>query len=118
MPLANHASTSANPDLMIISAFVEANYEEYNEEREMEPRLVRVRETTPVLRIGSLHVQRHRRRVVEFEDSSNRDGSRVERESDGRRPSERRAKDGGSHGVNLPLLLVAHLGRSESEQPL
>ncbi|GJZ49748.1 hypothetical protein Tco_0603938 [Tanacetum coccineum] len=79
-------------------------------------RLVRVRKTTPVLRIGSLHVQRHRGRVVEFEDASNRDGSRVERESDGRRPSERRAKDGGTHGVNLPLLLVAHLGRSERHE--
>ncbi|GJS80839.1 reverse transcriptase domain-containing protein [Tanacetum coccineum] len=42
----------------------------------------------------------------------------VERESDSRRPSERRIKDGGSHGGNLPLLLTAHLGRSENGQPL
>nr|GEX49872.1 retrovirus-related Pol polyprotein from transposon TNT 1-94 [Tanacetum cinerariifolium] len=34
------------------------------------------------------------------------------------RPSERRVEDGGSHGGNLPLLLVAHLGRSENGKPL
>ncbi|GJV00252.1 zinc finger, CCHC-type containing protein [Tanacetum coccineum] len=54
--------------------------------RGMEPRPIRVRETTLVLRIGSSHVRRHRGRVVELEDAPNRDGRRVERESDGRRP--------------------------------
>ncbi|GJW24890.1 hypothetical protein Tco_0038701 [Tanacetum coccineum] len=79
--------TSAEP------AFVEANYEvlesllrgrrrqvrnedirtkldyyseKYDEEREMEPRLVRVKEATPVIRTGSPHVQRHKGRVVEL----------------------------------------------------
>ncbi|GJS10232.1 hypothetical protein Tco_0367028 [Tanacetum coccineum] len=77
MPLANHASTSANPNPAISPAFVEANYEvleslirerkrqmhiadlcivleyyseEYGKEREMEPRPTHARETTPVLR--------------------------------------------------------------------
>nr|GFD28461.1 reverse transcriptase domain-containing protein [Tanacetum cinerariifolium] len=75
-PLTNRASISANPASVISPAFVEANYdvlesflmdhrrqvhnedfrtefdyysEEYDEEREMEPRSVRARETTPVL---------------------------------------------------------------------
>ncbi|GJU88006.1 hypothetical protein Tco_1300429 [Tanacetum coccineum] len=116
-PLTNRASTSANPNLVISPAFVEANYEvlesllrgrrrhahnkdirteldyyneEYDEKREMEPRPVRVREATHVLRIGSPRARRHRGRVVEFEEAPNRDGSRVERESEGRRPLERR----------------------------
>ncbi|GJR80571.1 hypothetical protein Tco_0151356 [Tanacetum coccineum] len=87
-PLANHTSTSANPNLMFSPAFVEANYEiiRVRSMRGMEPRPIRVRETTLVLRIGSPRVRRHRGRVVELEDAPNRDGSRVERESDGRRP--------------------------------
>ncbi|GJY66781.1 hypothetical protein Tco_0469019 [Tanacetum coccineum] len=117
--LANRTSTSVNPNRVIIPAFVEANYEvlesllkdhrrhvrnenlhteseyyseEYDEDKEMEPRPVRVREATP--------------------------GSRAEREFDGRRPSERRTEEGGSHGGNLPPLLAVHLGRSENGQPL
>nr|GEV15644.1 Gag-Pol polyprotein [Tanacetum cinerariifolium] len=144
-PLVHRASTSANPDPVISPAFVEANYEvlesllrdrrrqvrnedlrtkfdyyseEYDEEKEMEPRPARVREATLALQTGSSRIRRHRGRVVEFEEASNRDGSMVERESDGRRPSERRVEEGGSHGVNLPLLLVAHLGRNENMQPL
>ncbi|GJR93611.1 reverse transcriptase domain-containing protein [Tanacetum coccineum] len=104
-----HASNSANPDPMISPTFVEANYEvlesllrerrrqicseyirtkleyfseEYDEEREMEQRHARVRE------------------------------------SEGGRPSERRAENIRSRGENLPPLLVAHLGRSENDQPL
>nr|GEY88879.1 hypothetical protein [Tanacetum cinerariifolium] len=52
-----------------------------------------------------------RGRVVEFKEAPNRDESKVKRESDGMRPLERRVEEGGSHGGNLPLLLVAHLGR-------
>ncbi|GKA03234.1 hypothetical protein Tco_0676015 [Tanacetum coccineum] len=63
MPLTHHASTSTNPDPMISPAFVEANYEEYDEEREI-------------------------------------------------------VDDNRSHGMNLPLLLAAHLGSSENGQPL
>ncbi|GJY86329.1 hypothetical protein Tco_0500355 [Tanacetum coccineum] len=42
----------------------------------------------------------------------------VERESDGRRPSERRVEDGESRRGNLPPLLAAHLRRNENGQPL
>ncbi|GKB71496.1 hypothetical protein Tco_0932908 [Tanacetum coccineum] len=56
-------------------------------------------------------------RRVEFEEVLNRDGSRAERESDWRRPSERMVEDGGSYKGNLPPLIAAHLGRSENGQP-
>ncbi|GKD02882.1 hypothetical protein Tco_1177856 [Tanacetum coccineum] len=84
----------------------------------MEPRPVRIRETTPVLRTGSSRARRQRDRVVEFEDAPNKDGGRVERNSKGRRHSEYRADDNKCQGVNLPLLLAAHLRRSENGQPL
>ncbi|GJR56516.1 reverse transcriptase domain-containing protein [Tanacetum coccineum] len=103
--LTNHASTLANPDPAISLAFIESNYkvldsllrewrrqtrnedlcteleyysEEYDEEREMKPRPAR--------------------------DAPNRDGIRVERESKGRRHSERRVKDNENRGIFLPLI--------------
>ncbi|GJY78562.1 hypothetical protein Tco_0484363 [Tanacetum coccineum] len=103
-PLTNHASTSANRDPMISQTFVEANYEvlesllrerrwqkrnkdlrtkleyfseEYDEEREREPKPVRNRETTPVLHIRSLRARRQRERLVDFKDIPYRDGGRV-----------------------------------------
>nr|GEZ27408.1 hypothetical protein [Tanacetum cinerariifolium] len=112
-PLANHISTSPNPNHVISPTFVEANCEvlesllrycrrqvhnedlraeldyyseKYYKEMEMEPRLICVRESTLVLRRGS--------------------------------PRERRAKEGGSHGGNLPPLLAAHLGRRGNVEPL
>ncbi|GJY31939.1 hypothetical protein Tco_0415434 [Tanacetum coccineum] len=84
----------------------------------MEPRLAYVREATPVLQTGSPRVRRHGGRVIEFEEAPNRVVSRVERESDGRRPSKQRAEEGGSQGGKLPPLLTAHLGRSENGKPL
>ncbi|GKD50796.1 hypothetical protein Tco_1279772 [Tanacetum coccineum] len=114
-PLTNRASTSSNPDL-ISPAFVEANYEvlisllrdarryvhnedlhtkldyyseDYDEEREMEPR--------PILRT---------------EMGAGLKGNPMAR------PSEQRVENGGSHGGNHPSLLAAHLGRSENGQPL
>nr|GEW51844.1 hypothetical protein [Tanacetum cinerariifolium] len=45
------------------------------------------------------------------------DGSRVERESEGGMPLEKRAEDCRSQGVNLPPLLTAHLRRTENGQP-
>ncbi|GJS19239.1 reverse transcriptase domain-containing protein [Tanacetum coccineum] len=65
----------------------------------MKPRPARARETTPDLHAGSLRVQRQRERVVDFEDAPNRDGSRVERNSKGGRPSEQRAEDTGSRNI-------------------
>nr|GEU78981.1 ribonuclease H-like domain, reverse transcriptase, RNA-dependent DNA polymerase [Tanacetum cinerariifolium] len=119
--ITNRASTLANPNPVNSPAFVEANYdvlesllryhrrqvrneylrtkldyynEEYDEEREMEPRPARVMETTPVLQTGSPRVRRYRR------------------------PSKRRVEEGESFGGNLPLLLAAHLRRCKNEQPL
>ncbi|GKD01728.1 hypothetical protein Tco_1172002 [Tanacetum coccineum] len=144
-PLTNRASTLGNPNPMISTAFVEAKNEvlksilrdrrrqvhnedlrtkldyysgEYDEEREMELRPVCARETTYVLQTRSPRAQIHMGRVVEFEDAPNMNGSRVERESNERRPSERRVEEGGSRRGNLPPPLATHLGRSENEQPL
>ncbi|GKA26506.1 hypothetical protein Tco_0712615 [Tanacetum coccineum] len=89
-PFANRASTLAFPDPMISPAFVEANYEvlesilrerkrqicnedlrteleyfseEYDKEKEIEPRPAHVRETTLVLRTRSPRAQRQTERV-------------------------------------------------------
>ncbi|GKE77382.1 hypothetical protein Tco_1543502, partial [Tanacetum coccineum] len=91
---------------------------EYDEEREIEPRPTRAQETTTVPQVASLRIQRQRERVVELEDAPNREGSKIERNTEGGRPSERRVEDNGSQGMNLPPLLVAHLGRRENGQPL
>ncbi|GJW31262.1 reverse transcriptase domain-containing protein [Tanacetum coccineum] len=92
--------------------------EEYEEEREMEPRPTQVGETNPALRTRSPRARRQRGRVVEFEDAPDRDGSRVEKESKGGRPSERRVEDNENRRVNLRPLLATHLGRNENGQPL
>ncbi|GJY27792.1 hypothetical protein Tco_0403559 [Tanacetum coccineum] len=130
---------------MISPSFVEANYEvlesllrerqrqirnkdlrtelEYfsedcDEEREMEPRPGPTRETTPPLRLRSPRVRRQRERVVGYEESLNKEGSRVGRNAKGSRPSEIETRENENNGMNLPLLLVAHLGRNESGQSL
>ncbi|GKE59278.1 hypothetical protein Tco_1498463, partial [Tanacetum coccineum] len=92
--------------------------EDYDEEREMEPRPTHVGETNPALRTRSPHARRQRGRVVEFEDAPDRDGSRVEKESEGGKPSEQRVEDNENRRVNLPPLLTTHLGRNENGQPL
>ncbi|GJZ05133.1 hypothetical protein Tco_0538408 [Tanacetum coccineum] len=68
--------------------------EDYDEETEMEPRPICIRETTPVLH------------------------TRVERNSEGGRPSGLGADNNRSQGMNLPLLLAAHTGRIKNGQPL
>ncbi|GKE16306.1 hypothetical protein Tco_1423883, partial [Tanacetum coccineum] len=65
--------------------------EDYDEEREIELRLIRIRETNPVL---------------------------YTRNSKGVRPSGRGADNDRSQGMNLLPLLAAHLGRSENAQSL
>ncbi|GKA35105.1 ribonuclease H-like domain-containing protein [Tanacetum coccineum] len=72
--------------------------EEYDEERGMEPRPVRIRETTLVLRM--------------------REEGRVERNFKGGRPSELGANGNRSQATNLSPLLAAHLWMSENGQPL
>ncbi|GKA07786.1 reverse transcriptase domain-containing protein [Tanacetum coccineum] len=144
-PPINRTSTSNNLDPMINPNFVEANYEvlksllrehrrqrrnedlrteleyrseEYDEEREMEPRPMRVREAIPILQAASSRIQRQKERVAEIEDAPNREGSRVERNDKGGRYLGQRIEDNGSQGMNLPPLLAAHLGRNENGQPL
>ncbi|GKC98800.1 hypothetical protein Tco_1169075 [Tanacetum coccineum] len=117
-PFAYRASTSANPNPIISPAFVEANYEDYDEEQEMKPRPGPTRETTPPLRSRSPRVRRQRERVVGFKKDPNREGSRAGRNAKGSRPSEIATRGNGNRGMNLPLLSPAHLGRNESGQPL
>ncbi|GJX09717.1 hypothetical protein Tco_0199576 [Tanacetum coccineum] len=100
---------------MISPAFVEENYEDYDEEREIELRPEPNREATSTLRSRSSMVLRERERVVRFEETSNMERSRRGRNAKGVRPTEIEAKN---RRVNLPLLLAAHLGRNESCQPL
>ncbi|GKB54953.1 hypothetical protein Tco_0905706 [Tanacetum coccineum] len=117
-PFAYRASTSANPNPMISPAFVEANYEDYDEEQEMEQRHEPNREATPTLRPRSPMVRRQRERVVGFEEAPNREGSRGGRNAEGTSLSEIEEREDENRGVNLPPLLAAHLGRNESGQPL
>ncbi|GJY01265.1 hypothetical protein Tco_0359417 [Tanacetum coccineum] len=117
-PLAYPASTSTNLNPVISPAFVEANYEtldeDYDEEREMKPRPKPARSVTPPLRAASPRVRRRRERVVGFEETQNSGESRVERNSEGGRPSKEASRGNGSQNVNLPPLLAAHIGRSEN----
>nr|GEY79634.1 ribonuclease H-like domain-containing protein [Tanacetum cinerariifolium] len=110
-PLTNHASTSANPDLLICPTFIEANYEVLES-------LLRERRKQIHNKDLRIELDYDNEEVVEFKDALNKDGSRVEREFEGRRPSEQRTKDIGSRGVNLPPLLAVHLGKNENGQPL
>ncbi|GKB98480.1 hypothetical protein Tco_0984617 [Tanacetum coccineum] len=80
----------------------------------MEPRPTRMREATPVLQIGSPRVRRNRGRVIEFEEAPNRDGSRIERESDGRRPSKQIAEEGGIHFLRRPSAKAVRLRVADS----
>ncbi|GKC92961.1 hypothetical protein Tco_1158403 [Tanacetum coccineum] len=117
-PFAYRASTLANPNPMISPAFVEANYEDCDKEREMKPRPGPTRETIPPLRPRSPRVRRQGERVVGFKEAPNRKGSRAGRNDEGSRPSEIATRENGNRGMNLPPLLVAYLGRNESGQPL
>nr|GEZ92592.1 hypothetical protein [Tanacetum cinerariifolium] len=79
MSFAYRASTSANPNPMISPAFVE----DYDEEREMEPRPEPHRKATPTLRPRSPVVRRQRERVVGFKEAPNRQGSSRGRNAEG-----------------------------------
>ncbi|GJV81093.1 hypothetical protein Tco_1516963 [Tanacetum coccineum] len=141
-PFAYRASTLTNPNPMISPTFVKENYEvlesllrerrrqirndnlrtkleyfseDYDEERETEPRPEPNREATPTLRPRSPMVRRQRERVAGFEETPNTERSRRGRNAKGVRPTEIEAENG---RVNLPPLLAAHLGRNERGQPL
>ncbi|GKE45651.1 hypothetical protein Tco_1472935, partial [Tanacetum coccineum] len=125
-PLAYRASTSTNPNPVISSAFVEANYEtlesllrdrrrqmhnnnlrteleyfseDYDEEREIKPRPEPARAVTPPLRATSPRVRKKRERVVGFEETQNRGESRVKRSSKGGRPLEEASRGNGSQNA-------------------
>ncbi|GJV12294.1 hypothetical protein Tco_1353835 [Tanacetum coccineum] len=54
--------------------------EEYDEEREMEPRPTRVREAIPIPQAASSWVRRQREKVIEIEDAPNKEGSKATHE--------------------------------------
>ncbi|GKB69490.1 hypothetical protein Tco_0930902 [Tanacetum coccineum] len=116
-PFAYCASTLANLNPMIIPAIMEANYEDYDEEREMEPRPEPNKEATPTLRLRSIVVHSQRERVVGFEEASNREGNRRGINAEGVRPSEIETREDENRGVNLPPLLAVHLGRTKAVNP-
>ncbi|GJT99769.1 reverse transcriptase domain-containing protein [Tanacetum coccineum] len=91
---------------------------DYDKEREMEPRPEPARAVTLPLRAASPSVRKRKERVVGFEETQNRGESMVERNSEGGKPSEEASRGNGSQNVNLPPLLVAHIGRSENGQRL
>ncbi|GJW23825.1 hypothetical protein Tco_0037636 [Tanacetum coccineum] len=107
------ASTLTNPNTVIIPAFVEANYEAL--ESLLSDRRRQMRNND--LRI-ELEVRRRGERTVGFKGAQSRGENRVERNTEGGRPLEEAPRGNGGQSVNLPLLLAAHLGRSENGQPL
>ncbi|GJU34403.1 hypothetical protein Tco_1182757 [Tanacetum coccineum] len=129
MPFSYHASTLTNPNPTISPAFVEANYEilesllrerrrqihnkdlrteleyfseDYDEEREMKPRLESRREATPTLWLRSPVVRRQGERVMRFEEAPNKEGNRRGRNAEGIRPSEIKAREGENRGLIFP----------------
>ncbi|GJR04610.1 hypothetical protein Tco_0527594 [Tanacetum coccineum] len=92
--------------------------EDYDEEREIEPRPEPTRAATPPLRIASPRIRRRVERTMGFEGAQSRGESRVERNTKGGRPSEEIPRGNGGQSVNLPPFLVAYLGRGENGQPL
>ncbi|GKF55522.1 hypothetical protein Tco_0165862, partial [Tanacetum coccineum] len=77
---------------------------DYDEEREMEPRPKQTRKVTPPLRTRLPRVRRQRERVVGFEESPNREGSRTRRIIEGNRHSEAGKEENGRREMNLPPL--------------
>nr|GEY81031.1 reverse transcriptase domain-containing protein [Tanacetum cinerariifolium] len=122
--LNNHkknSSISSKPDrayICTISGAFQYFSEDYDEEKEMEPRSGPARAVTPPLQAASPRVRRRRERVVRFEETQNKGESKVERNSKGKRPSKEAPRGNGSQNVNLPPLLAAHIERSENGQHL
>nr|GEU34302.1 reverse transcriptase domain-containing protein [Tanacetum cinerariifolium] len=134
MPFAYRASTSTDPTPMISLTFVEANYEilesllrdrrrqtrnkdllteleyfseDYDEEREMEPRPERTSKVTLPLRTRSPRVRRQHERVVVFKEASNMEGSKTERNTEGNRPSEAEAKENERTAMQQMVIMVS-----------
>ncbi|GKF35167.1 hypothetical protein Tco_0108367, partial [Tanacetum coccineum] len=63
-------------------------------------------------------IRRWVERTVGFEGAQSRGESRVERNTEGGRPSKEAPRGNRGQSVNIPPLLAAHLGRGENGQPL
>ncbi|GJX02884.1 reverse transcriptase domain-containing protein [Tanacetum coccineum] len=92
--------------------------EDYNEEREMEPRPEPTRAATPPFRVASPRPRRRGERTVGFECDQSRGESKVKRNTEGGRTLEEAPRGNGGQSLNLPPLLAAYLGRGENGQPL
>ncbi|GJU50551.1 hypothetical protein Tco_1220106 [Tanacetum coccineum] len=112
-----NSSILSKPDRAHICTISDAIH--YNKESKIEPRPKRTREVTPPLRTRSPRVCIQHERVVWFEEARNREGSRIERNTEGNRPSEAGAEENRRREMTPPPpLLAAHLGRNENRQPL
>ncbi|GJV56501.1 hypothetical protein Tco_0386364 [Tanacetum coccineum] len=120
-PMAYRASTSANPNLMRnndLRTKLEYFSEDYDQEREMEPRPKPTRAATPLLQVASPRICRRGERTVGFKGAQSKGESRVDRNTKEGRPSEEAPRGNRSQSMSLPPLLAAHLGRGEKGQPL
>ncbi|GKC30710.1 hypothetical protein Tco_1038004, partial [Tanacetum coccineum] len=115
-PLTNRASTSNNPEPMISPGFVEANYEVLESLLREDKRLLCNKDLRTELEYFSEECDEERE--MELRPTRAQEGSKVQRNIEGGRPSEQRAEDNGLQEMNLPPLLTAHLGRMENGQPL
>ncbi|GKA59370.1 reverse transcriptase domain-containing protein [Tanacetum coccineum] len=123
-PFANRPSTFDILNYVISPAFVEANYKALESLLRDQRRQVRNEEFCLELEYSSEKYDEEivRKNIVNGLNTASGKGGRirkcskqgwelVERESEGRRPLKCRVEGGGSHKVNLPHLLIAHLGR-------
>nr|GEV85148.1 retrotransposon protein, putative, Ty3-gypsy subclass [Tanacetum cinerariifolium]GEV85664.1 retrotransposon protein, putative, Ty3-gypsy subclass [Tanacetum cinerariifolium] len=96
--------------------------EDYDKERDMEPRPEPRREATPTLRLRSLGVHRQRERVVRFEDAPNKEENRKGRNAKGIRPSEIKAREDKLRiSLSRPRWVIPLLGApslSSSRRPM
>ncbi|GJV06373.1 hypothetical protein Tco_1344029, partial [Tanacetum coccineum] len=90
------AQPKALDDALVAPALIDPplrSNEDYDEEREMEPRPEPRREATPTLWLRSLGICRQREKVVGFKDAPNGEGNRRGRNAEGIRSSEIEARE-------------------------
>ncbi|GJU15800.1 hypothetical protein Tco_1143766 [Tanacetum coccineum] len=107
-PMAYHASTSANPNLVISPASIEANHEALESLLRDRRRQMRNNDLRTELEYFS----------EDYDEEREIGENKVERNTKGRRPLEEAPRGNEGQSVNLPSLLAAHLGRGENGQPL
>ncbi|GKC59971.1 hypothetical protein Tco_1087569 [Tanacetum coccineum] len=91
---------------MISPAFMEANYEILESLLRERQRQIRNEDLCTELE------------YFRFKEAPNREGGRIERNVKGGGPSKLGERENESRGINLPLLLAGHLGRSENGHAL